>query len=427
MDQINTVQARREGLKSQYQAVRSRTEELARPLVVEDYGIQAMADASPPKWHLAHTTWFFETFILSVYDGGYVPYHPEFRRLFNSYYETVGDFWPRADRGLLSRPTVANIYEYRQHVDEALCRFIAQAKPDIFVQVAERVVLGLNHEQQHQELLLTDVLYNFSVNPLYPQYRPLKPLHISGAGDPGWVEFPSGLYEIGWAGPGFCFDNETPRHRIWLDAYRLQDRLVTNREYLAFMEDGGYQNPVLWLSLGWLTVQSGHWRSPLYWVQRDGEWFEFTLDGLGPVAWDAPVTHISYFEADAFARWAGKRLPREGEWEVAASGADRASANLLETGWLRPIPAPGGSGQLRQMFGDVWEWTESAYLPYPGYRPLEGALGEYNGKFMAAQQVLRGGSCATPQSHLRTTYRNFFPAEARWQFTGIRLAEDAHA
>lgn len=409
-----------------YRAVRSTTEALASFLAVEDYGIQAMDDASPPKWHLAHTTWFFETFVLEPRISHYEKFHPEYKRLFNSYYESIGTFWPRTDRGLLSRPTVEEIYRYRAHVDEAFLDWSQSTGGAQWDSVADLVVLGLQHEQQHQELLMTDILYNLSINPLNPVYRAdLHPPHRPAA-PARWVSFPGGLQEIGYLGTGFCFDNELPRHREWLDPYRLQNRLVTNREYAAFIEAGGYQTPTLWLSAGWNAVQRRQWRAPLYWTCRDGQWFSFSLGGLVELDLDAPVAHVSYFEADAFARWAGARLPGEGEWERAADGCDDTRGNLLESGWFSPVGAEPAASPLCQMVGDVWEWTQTDYHPYPGYRPASGALGEYNGKFMSGQQVLRGGSCVTPRTHIRTTYRNFFPPETRWQFSGIRLADDGH-
>lgn len=410
---------------AQYHKVRQTTESLARPLAIEDYGLQAMEDVSPAKWHLAHTSWFFETFVLEPYLPDYQPYHPEFKRLFNSYYETVGTFWPRAARGLLSRPTVETIYGYRHAVDDGMRRLLERVAGPQVAAALPVIILGLNHEQQHQELFLTDILYNLSINPLHPVYRDLPSPSGSPPPKAQAVSFDGGLATIGHQGSGFCFDNELPAHRQWLEPFRMQSRLVTNREYGEFMQDGGYTTPTLWLSEGWHVVQEQQWRAPLYWEEEDGEWRHFTLGGMRPVDWNAPVAHVSYFEADAYARWAGKRLLREGEWEVASRGQDGASGNFLESGRLQPAAAGDADG-LMQLFGDVWEWTESAYAPYPGYRPAAGALGEYNGKFMSSQQVLRGGSCVTPRSHIRATYRNFFPPHARWQITGIRLAEDVH-
>lgn len=417
----------RHTLWKQYHTVRAQTESLARPLAIEDYGLQGMADASPPKWHLAHTTWFFETFVLRP--NGYDPVHPAYAQLFNSYYETVGQFWPRDQRGLLSRPTVEEVYQYRALVDQRMEHLMRTLNSERFDALRAVIVLGLHHEQQHQELLLTDILYNLSINPLRPEYRDL-PEPPSDAGQKAhWRAWEGGLATMGYSGEDFCFDNEKPIHTEWLEPFLLQDRLVTNREYRAFVEDGGYATPTLWLSSGWYRVQQEGWRAPLYWYAGAGEWQHYTLGGMRPLDEDAPVCHVSYFEADAYARWAGKRLPREGEWEVATAEVSSEGGNFVDSGWLTPValsPTSVDSGP-QQMFGDVWEWTQSAYQPYPGYRPVEGALGEYNGKFMVGQQVLRGGSCATPRNHVRATYRNFFPPDARWQFSGIRLAEDGHA
>ncbi|WP_051158491.1 ergothioneine biosynthesis protein EgtB [Nodosilinea nodulosa] len=407
-------------LIAQYRAVRSLSETLCQPLEVEDYGVQAMADVSPPKWHLAHTTWFFETFLLRPYLSEYREFHPGYGYLFNSYYEAVGDRHPRPQRGLLSRPTVAEVYDYRAYVNEAMEQLLQQ--PDQSSAVAELVTLGLHHEQQHQELLLTDLKYNLAVNPLYPAYR--KDVAIAAAKPPtplDFVGFPGGLYTIGHQAAGFAFDNEGPAHPAYLQDFALANRLVTNGEYLEFMADGGYQTAAHWLAEGWAMVQSEGWQAPLYWQQRDGQWMVFTLGGLKPVNLAEPVSHVSYFEADAFAQWRGCRLPTEAEWEVAAATAP-TQGNLLATDHLHPQPA-AGSGQLEQLYGDTWEWTQSAYLPYPGFRPAPGAVGEYNGKFMCNQMVLRGGSCVTPPGHVRPSYRNFFPPSARWQFSGLRLAK----
>lgn len=424
-DAANASDDQRKPLKEHFRQVRETTERLAQPLVIEDYGLQAMGDVSPPKWHLAHTTWFFETFVLLPYMPGYRVFHPEFARLFNSYYETLGKFWPRPLRGLLSRPTVEEVYRYRQVITEAVERLIDQADVAVFPRLDDIVVLGIHHEQQHQELFMTDIKYNLSINPLKPAYLPHRESEPRQTATAEWSSFPGGLVEIGHNGEGFGFDNELPRHRQWLDPFRMQDRLVTNGEFLAFMQDQGYHTPTLWLSLGWAQIQKEHWEAPLYWENHDGQWFRYTLAGMKPVVLEEPVCHISYFEADAYARWAQKRLVREAEWEIAAWDRDPERGNFLEEGWLDPKPAEPQTGELRQMFGDVWEWTESAYTPYPGYRPQEGALGEYNGKFMSGQQVLKGGSTVTPKNHIRASYRNFFPPEARWQFSGIRLAEDA--
>ncbi|MBE9112313.1 ergothioneine biosynthesis protein EgtB [Nodosilinea sp. LEGE 07298] len=407
-------------LMAQYRDVRSLSETLCRPLEIEDYGVQAMADVSPPKWHLAHTTWFFETFLLQPYLEGYGEFHPGYGYLFNSYYEAVGDRHPRPQRGLLSRPTVADIYQYRAHVDEAMATLLQ--RQGNHVTVKELVTLGLHHEQQHQELLLTDLKYNLVINPLRPAYR--QDVAVSKCASPSplkFVDCPGGLQTIGHQASDFAFDNESPAHLVYLPDFALANRLVTNGEYLEFIADGGYQTAAHWLAEGWAMVQSEGWQAPLYWEQRDGQWWVFTLGGLKPVNLMEPVCHVSYFEADAFAQWRGHRLPTEAEWEVAAAEVPQ-QGNLLAADHLHPQPV-AGSGQLAQLYGDTWEWTQSAYLPYPGFRPAAGAVGEYNGKFMCNQMVLRGGSCVTPPGHIRPSYRNFFPPSARWQFSGIRLAK----
>jgi ergothioneine biosynthesis protein EgtB len=405
-------------LRALYDEVRAQTERLCRPLAVEDYGVQSMPDASPAKWHLAHTTWFFETFVLAG-QPDHRPFHPFFGFLFNSYYNAVGQRVARAQRGLLSRPTVEEVYRYRAHVDERMRRLLDDASAS----TASLVVLGLNHEQQHQELLLTDIHHAFSCNPLKPAYRRREgPANGRPAPRARWVDCPGGVHEIGHTGDGFAYDNEGPRHRIFLEAFRLQSRLVTCGEYLAFMEDGGYRRPELWLSDGWDACRAKGWTAPLYWEPEGGRWQQQTLNGLHPVGAGEPVCHISYYEADAFARWAGARLPTEAEHEAAANTCP-LEGSFVDADCLHPQPA-GDAGGLRQIFGEAWQWTASPYVGYPGYRPAEGALGEYNGKFMVNQLVLRGGSCLTPRSHFRRTYRNFFPPEARWQMSGIRLALD---
>ncbi len=403
-----------------YSDVRRATLELVQPLSVEDMVAQSMPDASPAKWHLAHTTWFFETFVLERWVPGYQPFDPAFRHLYNSYYHGVGEQFPRPLRGLLTRPSVDTVRAYRDHVDAAVARLLTEDRPD----VSRVVELGLHHEQQHQELLLTDVLHLLSCNPSRPAYQAVVDHEGEAAGTEAppsaWVAFDECVKTVGHAGDGFHFDNEAPAHRVLVLAFELADRLVTNREFMAFIDDGGYQRPNLWLDAGWAAVRREHWTMPAYWGRESGSYSQFTLRGEQPLALDAPVCHVSHFEADAFARWADARLPTEFEWEVASAAAG-AVCNLRERGTLRPLAARREPG-VRQMIGDVWEWTASAYLPYPGYRPSEGSLGEYNGKFMSGQVVLRGGSCATPESHVRPTYRNFFPPEARWQFSGIRLA-----
>ena len=386
-----------------------------------------MPDVSPTRWHLAHTTWFFETFVFKE-QPGYRPLHPQFEVLFNSYYNTVGEQFPRSERGLLSRPTLHEILDYRRIIDERMGELLAADPPMETLQVVE---LGLHHEQQHQELMLTDIKHVLSCNPLFPIYRENPLLTASEVSAPPPEQpFAEGVYEVGHAGSGFAFDNESPRHRIFLNEFALNSQLVTNGQFREFLEDQGYHRPELWLSLGWNFVKEKRWQAPLYWVFDQGEWFHFTLGGLLPVPPEAPVCHISYFEADAFARWSGQRLPTEGEWEVAANQTASTQTvpqelfadTLFEGGWaIQPAASATGSA-IEHLFGNVWEWTASQYLPYPRYAPPRGALGEYNGKFMCNQFVLRGGSCATPAGHLRATYRNFFPPETRWQFAGMRLA-----
>lgn len=413
-----------------YRTTRQRSCALVEPLEVEDLGIQPMPDASPAKWHLAHTTWFFETFLLKPFLVDYRPVDERYAYLFNSYYNSIGAQFPRARRGQLSRPTVSEVMTYRQHVDDAMERLLARGGDD---ELLRRSMLGINHEEQHQELLVTDLKYAFGHNPLEPvhplatqnrrQPQPAGPLTFS--------ERAGGLVEIGRdvahgdCRARFAFDNETPRHRVWLQPYRLADRCVTAGEWLAFMADGGYERPELWLADGWAWLEAGRTdrtSAPLYWFERAGDWWTYTLAGATPVAPELPVCHISGYEADAYARWCGCRLPTEAEWEATAADAGTAGA-FLEHGTLHPLaPAPGA---LAALYGNLWEWTSSAYGPYPGYRPPVGALGEYNGKFMANQLVLRGGSCATPREHLRSSYRNFFYPPDRWQFTGVRLAQDA--
>ncbi|MBV9361120.1 MAG: ergothioneine biosynthesis protein EgtB [Betaproteobacteria bacterium] len=403
-----------------YTAIREATLALAAPLSPEDCAIQSMPDASPVKWHLAHTTWFFETFILEG-RAGYRSFDPTFRVLFNSYYEAVGDKHPRHERGLISRPDLADVRAYRRHVDEAMLRLLESAAPD-----AELVELGLHHEQQHQELILTDVKDLLSRNPARPAYHPRWPLTPIRAAAPRWIAFEGGLREIGHAGEGFSFDNEIPRHRVWLEPFQLASHPVTHGDFIKFIDDGGYRRPELWLSAGWEAVRLRSWSAPHYWHLRDGQWHTFTLHGEVPVDPHTPVCHVSFYEAEAYARWANARLPTEAEWEVAASTSP-LEGNFVESGALHPLamredPAPG---TLAQAFGDVWEWTRSSYEPYPRFKPAAGAVGEYNGKFMCNQYVLRGGSCATPAGHVRASYRNFFPPDARWQFSGLRLARDA--
>jgi len=401
-----------------YDAVRGVTVDLCRPLTLEDYVIQSAPECSPAKWHLAHTTWFFENFLLAPFLPGYRPFHPQYGYLFNSYYETVGSFFPRPMRGLLSRPTVEDVYRYRSHVDEHMAQLLARLDGERDTEIAFRVTLGLHHEQQHQELLLTDIKNLLALNPLRPAYRAAQREASAKIRPLAWLEFPAGVYAVGAQENGFAFDNETPRHRVLLEPCALASRPASNSEYLEFMQAGGYSDPALWLSDGWRKVNEAGWRAPLYWEQVDGDWWHMTLSGFQRVDPHAPVCHVSYYEADAFARWAGKRLPTEFEWEALAASLP-VEGNLLESGRLQPGAASNASHQL---FGDVWEWTSSAYSPYPGFKPQSGSLGEYNGKFMVSQLVLRGGSCATPRSHIRATYRNFFYPADRWQFMGLRLA-----
>jgi ergothioneine biosynthesis protein EgtB len=404
---------------ARYAAVRGQSLALAAPLSPEDCVVQSMPDASPVKWHLAHTTWFFETFVLRDHVAGYAPYDESFGYLFNSYYNAIGDRHPRPRRGLLTRPSLDDVLAYRRHVDEAM-----QALPSKN-EVRDLVELGLQHEQQHQELIVTDVKHLLSCHPARPAYLPAWPLSTVAARRRGWVEHPGGLVGVGATGEGFAFDNERPRHDVLLQPFALATHPVTHGDFVAFIDDGGYRRPELWLSLGWDAVVANGWQAPLYWERRDGQWWTFTLRGMAPIDPAAPVAHVSLFEADAYARWAGARLPTEFEWEALAANQP-VDGNFLEGTALHPLalrdaPPPGTPAQL---FGDVWEWTQSSYAPYPRFRAAAGAVGEYNGKFMCNQYVLRGGSCATPRSHVRASYRNFFPPEARWQFTGLRLARD---
>ena len=423
-------------LVQRFKNVRGMSRQLCETLTPEDCCVQSMTEASPIRWHLAHTTWFFETFLLSA-QPGYRPQQPEYAYLFNSYYNTVGEQFPRAERGLLTRPTVAEAWQYRKAVEQAVVALIEQMSEDKLHEIADVLELGLQHEQQHQELMLTDIKHLFSKNPLHPVYRPGKLIDHADAGDrPGqasqWCEVEGGICEIGHRGSGFAYDNETPRHRVFVDRFAIADRLVTAGEYLAVIEDGGYEQPQWWLSEGWELVKTQRWNAPLYWRSNQGRWEQFTLAGLQPIDRRRPVCHVSYFEADAYARWRGARLATEAEWEVAAEQIGQHGDHggfvdrlLQQDAPIHPTAATLPPGQLDQMLGDAWEWTSSAYAPYPGYEPAAGALGEYNGKFMCNQYVLRGGACTSSATHLRITYRNFVPAATRWQFAGIRLARSS--
>jgi len=417
----------RDELHRRFTEVRRFTDALSRPLSAEDCALQSMPDASPTKWHLAHTSWFFENFVLLPL--GEAPFNPRYGFLFNSYYEAEGPRQARPRRGLLSRPSLDEVRSYRADVERRVRCALGEMSEGRFAGLAPVIELGLQHEQQHQELILTDIKHALGESPLRPAYREDAPPRLSAAdpGPMGWIAYDEGARQIGHDGPGFAFDNEGPRHAVYQRAYLLADRLVTCGEYQAFIENGGYTRPDLWLSDGWAAVAAEGWTTPLYWAKR-GDGFEAaTLDGVRPVDLNEPVCHLSYYEADAFARWAGARLPTEAEWEIAAEGAP-IQGTFADGLALHPRPSPPPDPALkhpRQLFGDVWQWTASAYSPYPGFRPLDGALGEYNGKFMCNQLVLRGGSCASPSAHLRASYRNFFPPGARWQFSGIRLARDA--
>ncbi len=439
---FDALEIEREELLRRFARVRQTTEWICEPLTVEDCVVQTSTECSPVKWQLGHTAWFFETFVLTPHARGYHLFHPKFGYLFNSYYNAIGARTPRDVRGLMSRPALAEVLAYRAHVHRALERFMLEAEADVLHSVAPILIMGMNHEQQHQELMLTDVKTVLAMNPLRPVYR-AREIISSTIHPMNWVPFDEGLIEIGatpspFQGGGrrmidhasgvvnnFYFDNEGPRHRQYVESFELANRLVTNGEYKDFIADGGYKNPALWLSDGWAKCQSDAWHAPKYWELNDGEWWAMTLQGFRAVEDSEPVTHLSYYEADAYATWAGARLPTEFEWELASNNVS-IEGNFLESNNFHPVPlAPADPGNPSQMFGDVWEWTRSAYLPYPGYNAAEGALGEYNGKFMSNQMVLRGGSCVTPRDHIRATYRNFFPPESRWQFSGIRLARDA--
>jgi ergothioneine biosynthesis protein EgtB len=416
----------REGLLRRYREIRSFTVQLCDRLKTEDYVVQSMPDASPVKWHLGHTTWFFETFVLTRADTGYVPIDERYAFLFNSYYRAAGDRQPQAKRGVLSRPTVAEILAYRLHVDDCLERFLAEAPADTFRGQAFAIELGLHHEQQHQELILTDLKHAFAQNPLEPSYLAALPPAVTSDPVPlAWTSFDGGLVGVGHAGDEFAFDNERPRHRAHLEPFWLANRPATCGEMVEFIEDGGYRRPELWLSDGWDAREAQGWEAPLYWRRSDGAWSLMTLAGCRQIDLSEPLCHVSYYEADAFARWAGASLPSEEEWELAAAGHE-VSGNFVESGRLHPFAcASTTDAGVVQLYGDVWEWTASAYHPYPAYSPFPGMLGEYNGKFMSGRMVLRGGSCVSAATHLRPTYRNFFLPDARWQFSGVRLCKRA--
>jgi ergothioneine biosynthesis protein EgtB len=429
-----------ERLRDRFHQIRKFTNSLCVGLEPEDCVVQSMPDVSPTKWHLAHTTWFFETFILKKFVPGYRAEIPEYAYLFNSYYNAAGDMHRRDLRGLISRPTVSQAQRYRASIDSHIDDLLSNPDDSLLDEIEPLLVLGMHHEQQHQELLITDIKHVFAQNPLYPVFRACGARHSVRAEERTatecrpcqFIEFDEKIAEIGHDGSGFAYDNEDPRHRTLVPAFSLATRPVTNGEYIAFIDDNGYSRPEFWLSLGWMTVNEQRWNAPLYWTKRDGVWWNFTLSGLRPIDQSEPVTHVSYFEADAYTNWVGARLPTEFEWERAALDCP-IEGNFVESELFHPMAVtsavsadkPGKGQRLHQIFGDVWEWTRSAYSPYPGYRAGPGALGEYNGKFMCNQYVLRGGSCATSRTHIRRTYRNFFQPEKRWQFTGIRLARDA--
>jgi len=420
-----------EAIQDYYKRVRHDTEHICSPLETEDYGIQTVAEVSPAKWHLAHTSWFFETLLLKPYLDNFKEYHPEYETLFNSYYDTIGIYHPRPERGLLSRPTVKEVYAYRKYVDEQMLLLLSNESHPEKLEILKRTYLGINHEQQHQELMLTDIKHIFAYNPLKPQYQKqlqntkVSQLRMDQPDKLQWITFDSGLYMTGYEGKTFAYDNESPKHKTYLEKFEIANRLIRNAEYLEFMESGGYTDPDYWLSDAWKMIKNEHWRSPLYWEMKGNTWWYMTLSGMQPVDLNAPVCHVSFYEAAAYARWKNARLPSETEWEVAADRCD-IEGNFRGTGLLQPqaINTADNKESIQQMFGDVWEWTQSPYIAYPGYVQQHGAFGEYNGKFMSSQMVLRGGSCVTPADHIRKTYRNFFYPHERWQFMGIRLARD---
>ncbi|ANU23097.1 ergothioneine biosynthesis protein EgtB [Planococcus donghaensis] len=413
-------------IAERFAEIRGVTMKLIEPLETEDFIIQSHEDVSPAKWHIAHTTWFFERMILKEFKSNYEEFNPAFDFLFNSYYNTIGPYQPRHQRGVLSRPTVDQVIEYRKYVDQQVYNLLDESASETKKEIEALLYMGLQHEQQHQELILMDIKYNFFVNPLLPTYAQTKKRTLSKTQESQFVEYDGGLVEIGHDGDGFAFDNESPRHKVWLEPFKLATKPVTNGEFLEFINSGGYEKPEYWLSDGWSIVKEHNWKAPLYWLKDTEEkWQIFTLAGIQDLELDEPVSHVSFYEADAFSRWKGKRLPTEAEWEYASQSV-AIRGNTMDDGVYHPVASSEDlqSSSLSKMFGDVWEWTASAYSPYPGSKPLEGALGEYNAKFMCNQMILRGGSCATPVDHIRKTYRNFFPPEKRWQFSGFRLAED---
>jgi len=425
-----------ESLVDFYNRVRQDSLDICDPLEIEDYNIQTMPDVSPPKWHLAHTSWFFETFLLKPHFKNYIVFHHKFEHLFNSYYEQIGTFHPRSERGLLSRPTLETIFEYRIYVDKFMNQLIGNQSIINKQSIIDKIILGLNHEQQHQELMYTDILHIFANNPLQPQYRKLKQIHTSEHSTEqlqdtkiNWINFEESLSEYGFQDNefsvnGFHYDNEKPNHKSHVPAFKIASRLVTNAEYLEFILDGGYQSTEFWLSDAWKIVNTEQWQHPLYWQKENSNWYEMTLGGLRKLDLNAPVSHVSYYEADAYANWSGNRLPTEFEWERAAQKVT-ISGNLRDENYYHPQPIVTSQNiGLQQMYGDVWEWTRSPYVAYSGYKAESGAIGEYNGKFMSSQMVLRGGSCVTPKDHIRSSYRNFFYPGDRWQFSGFRLAQD---